>query len=144
MDPYTLARLAGLVGGLCWVARMVLGGEGAVGGGLYLLGALLVAVALVAAGAGLVSTSATWLRAIVGVAFPLLVWSVLEVLHQNGSASTIDGVVGLVVAVVAATQLARSRSKPPKPPTSSRSAKSRGGERRASRSAGRSAGSHAR
>jgi len=144
MDPYTLARLAGLVGGLCWVARMVLGGEGAVGGGLYLLGALLVAVALVAAGAGLVSTSATWLRAIVCVAFPLLVWSVLEVLHQNGSATTIDGVVGLVVAVVAATQLARSRSKPPKPPTSSRSAKSRGGERRASRSAGRSAGSHAR
>src|SRR6478672_2487275 len=131
MDPYTLARLAGLVGGLCWVARLVVGGGGAVGGGLYYLGALLVAVALVAAGAGLVSTSATWLRAIVGVAFPLLVWSVLEVLHQNGNATTIDGVVGLVVAVVAATQLARSRSKTPKPPTSSRSTKSRGGERRA-------------
>jgi len=108
------------------------------------IGAVLVAVALVAAGAGLVSTSATWLRAIVGVAFPLLVWSVLEVLHQNGNATTIDGVVGLVVAVVAATQLARSRSKTPKPPTSSRSTKSRGGERRAGRSAGRSAGSHAR
>ena len=142
MDPYTLARLAGLVGGLCWVARFVAGGGGAVGGGLYYLGALLVAVALVAAGAGLVSTSATWLRAIVGVAFPLLVWSVLEVLHQNGSATTIDGVVGLVVAVVAATQLARS--KPPKPPTSSRSPKPRGGERRAGRSTGRSTGSHAR
>ena len=142
MDPYTLARLAGLVGGLCWVARFVVGGGGAVGGGLYYLGALLVAVALVAAGAGLVSTSATWLRAIVGVAFPLLVWSVLEVLHQNGNATTIDGVVGLVVAVVAATQLVRS--KPPKPPTSSRSAKPRGGERRAGRSTGRSAGSHAR
>src|SRR6478609_75670 len=110
MDPYTLARLAGLVGGLCWVARFVVGGE-------------------VAAGGGLVSTSATWLRAIVGVAFPLLVWSVLEVLHQNGNATTIDAVVGLVVAVVAATQLVRS--KPPKPPTSSRSAKPRGGERRA-------------
>ena len=142
MDPYTLARLAGLVGGLCWVARFVAGGGGAVGGGLYYLGALLVAVALVAAGAGLVSTSATWLRAIVGVAFPLLVWSVLEVLHQNGNATTIDGVVGLVVAVVSATQLARS--KPPKPPTSSRSAKPRGGERRAGRSTGRSTGSHAR
>ena len=144
MDPYTLARLAGLVGGLCWVARLVVGGGGAVGGGLYWLGAVLVAVALVAAGAGLVSTSATWLRAIVAVAFPLLVWSVLEVLHQNGSATTIDGVVGLVVAGVAATQLVRSRSTPPKPPTSSRSTKSRGGERRAGRSAGRSAGSHAR
>jgi len=145
MDPYTLARLAGLVGGLCWVARLVVGGGGAVGGGLYYLGALLVAVALAAAGAGLVSTSATWLRAIVGVAFPLLVWSVLEVLHQNGNATTIDGVVGLVVAVVAATQLVRSKPpKPPKPPTSSRSAKPRGGERRAGRSTGRSAGSHAR
>lgn len=144
MDPYTLARLAGLVGGLCWVARFVVGGEGAVGGGLYYLGGLLVAVALVAAGAGLVSTSATWLRAIVGVAFPLLVWSVLEVLHQNGDATTIDGVVGLVVAGVAAAQLVRSRSNPPKPPTPSRSARSRGGERRASRSTGRSAGSHAR
>jgi len=145
MDPYTLARIAGLVGGLAWVARLVQGGVGTVSSGLYWLGAVLVAVALVAGGVGLVSTSATWLRAIVGVAFPLLVWSVLGVFHQSGNAATIDGVFGLVVAVVAATQLVRSRSKPPKPPTSSRSARPRGGERRAGdRRGGRSTGTHAR
>ena len=144
MDPYTLARLAGLVGGLCWVARFAEGGVGGVASVLYWLGAVLVAVALVAAGAGLVSTSATWLRAIVGVAFPLLVWSVLGVLHQAGNAPTIDAVAGLVVVGVAGVQLVRRRSKPPKPPTSSRSARPRGGERRAGDRRARSTGAHAR
>lgn len=119
MDLHTLARLAGLVGGLCWVARFVmdLGGHGTgiVADGLYVLGLVLLAGALVAAGAGLVSTSATWLRAIVAVAFPMLVWSVLEVLHEGGDPQAIDGVLGAVVAVVAAVQLTRSRPKRVRP-----------------------------
>ncbi len=115
MDLHTLARLAGLVGGLCWVVRFVmdLGGHGTgiAADGLYAIGVLLLAVALVAAGAGLVSTSATWLRVIVAIAFPLLVGSVLEVLHGGGHSRTIDGIFGLVVAVVAAVQLSRGRPK---------------------------------
>ncbi|NYD40573.1 hypothetical protein [Nocardioides panaciterrulae] len=113
MDPHTLTRLAGLVGGLCWLARLLLDlaghGAGAAAGALYWTGSLLVAVALIGAGAALVSSSASWLRAIVGVAFPLLVWSVLGVLHNAGHPQTIDGVAGLLVAGTAAAGLARSR-----------------------------------
>ena len=119
MDLHTLARLAGLVGGFCWVARFVMdlggNGTGVVADGLYVLGLVLLAGALVAAGAGLVSTSTTWLRAIVAVAFPMLVWSVLEVLHEGGNPRAIDGVFGAVVAVVAAVQLTRSRPKRVRP-----------------------------
>ncbi|GAA2137528.1 hypothetical protein GCM10009844_04660 [Nocardioides koreensis] len=119
MDLHTLARLAGLVGGLCWVARFVMdlggSGTGVVADGLYVVGAVLLAGALVAAGAGLVSTSAIWLRAIVAVAFPLLVWSVLEVLHEGGNPRAVDGAFGAVVAVVAAVQLTRSRPKRERP-----------------------------
>lgn len=115
MDLHTLARLAGLVGGLCWAARFVMdlggSGTGMVGDGLYVLGLLLLVVALVAAGAGLVSTSATWLRVIVAVAFPLLVWSVLQVLHEGGNAQVIDGVFGLAVAGISVVQLVRSKPK---------------------------------
>ncbi|MFC4787190.1 hypothetical protein ACT8ZV_22125 [Nocardioides sp. MAHUQ-72] len=114
MDLRSLARLAGLVGGLCWLVRLVLdlGGSGGAAGLLHWLGLVLLAVALVGAGAALVSTSATWLRAIVAVAFPLLVWSVLEVLHDGGDPEVIDGLFGLVVAVVAAVAQARSRPEP--------------------------------
>ena len=55
MDLHTLARLAGLVGGLCWVARFVMDlgghGTGVVADGLYVLGLVLLAGALVAGGA---------------------------------------------------------------------------------------------
>jgi hypothetical protein len=115
MDLHTLARASGLVGGLCWLVRFVLdlGGSGSGGAADLFHGAglVLLAVALVAMGAGLVSRSATWLRAIVGIAFPLLVWSVLEVLHPAGNAAGIDGVLGLVVALVAAAGLVRGRTR---------------------------------
>ena len=113
MDLHTLARAAGLVGGLCWVARLVLHprGGGAASGALHVAGLALVAAAVVGAGADLVSTGATWLRAIVAVAFPLLVWSVLEVLHDGADPVTVDGLLGLVVAAVAGVGLARSRQR---------------------------------
>ncbi|MCW2845395.1 MAG: hypothetical protein JWN22_3311 [Nocardioides sp.] len=115
MDLHTLARGSGLVGGLCWVARYVLdrNGSGAAGAvdALHWTGLVLLAVALVAAGAGLVSSSATWLRAIVGVALPLLVWSVLEVVHPAGDPEAIDALFGLVMAVVSVAGLLRGRSR---------------------------------
>ncbi|MCW2845094.1 MAG: hypothetical protein JWN22_3010 [Nocardioides sp.] len=115
MDLHTLARGSGLVGGLCWLARFVLdrNGSGAAGAvdALHWAGLVLLAVALVAAGAGLVSSSATWLRAIVGVALPLLVWSVLGVVHPAGDAETIDGLFGLGMAVLSVAGLVRGRSR---------------------------------
>jgi hydrogenase/urease accessory protein HupE len=114
MDLHTLARSSGLVGGLCWLARYVLDRSGSgpadAGDALYWAGLVLLAVALVAAGAGLVSSSATWLRAIVGVALPLLVWSVLEVLHPAGDSETIDAAFGLAMALVSVAGLVRGRS----------------------------------
>jgi hypothetical protein len=115
MDLTHLARLAGLLGGLCWLVRLLLDlaghGTGGLADLLHWVGLLLVAVALVGMGAALVSTSGTWLRAVVGVAFPLLVWSVLEVLHEAGNPRVIDGVVGLAVAVASGVALTRDRPK---------------------------------
>jgi hypothetical protein len=114
MDLHTLARGSGLVGGLCWLARFVLDLNGSGTGGaadvLRWTGLVLLAVALVAMGAGLVSRSAVWLRSMVAVAFPLLVWSVLEVLHPAGDPEGIDGVFGLVAMGVAVPGLIRARS----------------------------------
>ena len=114
MDLNTVARGSGLVGGLCWVARFVVDRVGSGTGGpadiLYVVGLVLLAVALFAMGAGLVR--AVWLGAIVGVAFPLLVWSVLEVLHPAANPRGVDGAFGLVVAVAAVVQLARHRPEP--------------------------------
>jgi hypothetical protein len=118
MDLTYLARLAGLLGGLCWLVRMLLDLAGHGTGGpadlLHWVGLLLVAVALVGMGAALVSTSATWLRAVVGVAFPLLVWSVLEVLHDAGNPRVVDGLAGLVL--VFSSGLALTRGRPKKEP----------------------------
>jgi hypothetical protein len=126
MDLHTLARLAGLVGGLCWVVRFLLdlagSGTGAAADVLHVVGLVLIAVALVGAGAALVSTSATWLRVIVAIAFPLLVWSVLEVLHGAGDPIVIDGVLGLAVAVVAAMATVRARRERPSRARRARSA----------------------
>ena len=113
MDPRTYARAAGLLGGLSWVARFVLdlngSGAGTPSDLLQWVGLVLLAVALAALGVSLVSRSALWLRVIVGVAFPLLVWSVLEVLHPGSEPAAVDGVFGALVAVVAAAGLLRSR-----------------------------------
>ena len=97
-----VSRVAGVVGGLAWVLRQV-GGVDA----LRWPGLVLLAVALAGAGAALVSSSAGWLRVIVAVAFPLLVWSVVEVLHESGDDALIDAVVGGVVALLCAVALAR-------------------------------------
>ena len=101
------AALAGLLGGACWVVRAFEDVEGLRWAGLALLG-----LALVATGAAMVK--AAWLRLLVGVAFPVLVWSVLEVLHDSSGADpvTIDAVAGGAVAVIAVAVLIRSAARP--------------------------------
>ncbi|WP_156391021.1 MULTISPECIES: hypothetical protein [unclassified Nocardioides] len=91
--------VAAVLGGLCWVVALWVGL-------LSVVGAVLLAVAAVGAGVGLVSRGATWLRLLVGICFLGFVGSVLQVLRQNaddqavlalaGAAALVAGVVVLV------------------------------------------------
>jgi len=150
MDLLTLTRLAGLAGGLCWLARLLLfiagHGSGFGASALFWLGSMLIGAGLVGAGASLVSSSATWLRLIVGVAFPLLVWSVLQVVHDVADPRAVDGVLGVVFAALAARALVRApRPQRPEPPQGPQRS-SRPGERRRTRDrrARPTRGAHAR
>lgn len=109
MTMRVVAATAALAGGLCWTARWGADLAGSSPGwadaaswaGLVLLG-----VALAAVGAGLVR--AAWLQAIVGVAFPLLVWSVYAVLRGDGDGIALDGVLGAVALLAGAGVLVAS------------------------------------
>jgi hypothetical protein len=97
------AAAAGLLGGLCWV--------GALGADVLVWpGAVLFAIAVLGAGAGLVSRSATWLRVVVAVCFLALVGSVLQVLRDNFDDGAVLAVAGVVAIVVAAVVLTRVRA----------------------------------
>src|SRR4051812_26409119 len=108
------AALTGLVGGLAWIAALVLdrtsGGalvDALIWAGLFLLGA-----ATLGAGAGLVSRGAVWLRVLVAVCFAALVWSILELLADSLEDQVVYAGFGLVAVVVSVVTLAR-----PKPTT---------------------------
>ena len=110
MDPRTLVRLCGVLGGLVWVGRWVLDGRGAgaaVLGSTYGAGLALLAIALAGTGAGL--AGATWLRALVAVCLPLLGWSVLVVLHESGREVLVDGLLGVLALLVWVPLLRQSR-----------------------------------
>jgi len=99
MSLRSVATAFALVGGLCWVIRAFSDQEVLGYAGFVLLG-----IAAAAAGAALVSSSAPPLRVFVAVAFPLLVWSVLEIARDAGPDRSIDGgfgAAGVVVALVA-------------------------------------------
>lgn len=100
-----LACVAALLGGLLWVVRW-LTAESAFSTGLSWGGMVFLTVALVAAGAGLVSSSAPPLRALVAVALPLLVWSVVSVVRP-GDPPLVDGLLGIVALVLGGFCLTR-------------------------------------
>jgi hypothetical protein len=107
MSTKTLVRIAGVLGGLCWVSWAAINDYDAASGAanaLYWGGAALILVALVGLGAGLVS-GASWLRLIVGLCVPLLVWSILEVLHAETSDDIVNGGLGLALALICAAAL---------------------------------------
>jgi hypothetical protein len=97
MNVRPLARVCGVLGGVCWVVRWVLG-DGTMGDALQWAGLLLLFVGMFGLGTALVNKGAVWLQVIVGVAFPLLVWSVVEVLHASGDPVVINAVVGVMIA----------------------------------------------
>jgi len=113
MQLRTVTRAAGVVGGVCWLVRYVLdaagSGDGAASGALYWAGLALLFVALAGFGSELVSKSALWLQGIVGVAFPLLVWSVLEVLDPGTDPSLVDTVFGGAVLLLCVSRLVKGR-----------------------------------
>ncbi len=117
MSLRVLATVATLLGGVCWTARWVadLAGNGAGWADpADLAGLALLALGLAGVGAGLVSRSALWLRAIVAVAYPLLVWSVYSVIRGDGDAVTLNGVLGVFAVLAALGALLRARrSRPP-------------------------------
>lgn len=116
MNLRVLSAAAGLLGGACWVARWgtdLAGDVPAWADGAYWAGLGLLGVALAGIGAGLVSSSAAWLRVIVAVAFPLLVWSVYQVVKGAGDDLRLDGILGVVAIVGSAVMLLRVRGARP-------------------------------
>ena len=112
MNLRVLAAAAGVLGGACWVVRWIADVVGDAPGwadGAHWAGLGLLGIALAGVGAGLVSSSATWLRAIVAVAFPLLVWSVYQVVKGTGDDLRLDGIIGLVATLGSAVMLVRAR-----------------------------------
>ena len=98
MNVRPLARICGVIGGVCWLARWLLG-DGVMADVLQWAGLLLLFVGMFGLGTALVGKGEVWLQVIVGVAFPLLVWSVVEVLHASGDPVAINAVAGVLIGV---------------------------------------------
>jgi hypothetical protein len=120
MSLRAVALGSGVVGGLSWLALLVLDQAGSGGSGLHdalhWAGLVLLGIAMVGFGASLASSSAIWLRVIVGIAFPALVWSVLEVFHPAGDPEVVDGIFGGAVALLSVVGLARRPARHGPPP----------------------------
>lgn len=112
MNLRVLGLVAGLLGGLCWAVRWgveLAGSSPSWGDTAQLAGLVLIGLALAVVGAGLVSRSAVWLRVLVAVAFPLLVWSVYLVVRGDSDGVTLDGVLGALAVVGSAALLVTGR-----------------------------------
>jgi hypothetical protein len=108
----TLVRLAGIVGGLCWVVRAVLDtGNGSAGAidALHYGGLALLAIALLGIGAGLASGLVA-LRVVVAICLLVLAWAVVSFLHTQYSDRVVDGVLGGLMVVYCAAGLLARRS----------------------------------
>ncbi|HEX6247019.1 MAG TPA: hypothetical protein VFZ64_04050, partial [Nocardioidaceae bacterium] len=89
MDPRRIASIGALLGGLVWLVEAVViwtGGADRAESGLvqtlFLVGIVVLFVALAAAGYTLVEKAPVWLRAVVAVATPLLVLMVWQLVDQ--------------------------------------------------------------
>ena len=98
VTPTTLARIAGVLGGLCWLARAILddgSGPTSLINALYWAGAALLALSLLGIGAGLVSGLVA-LRVVVALCLLVLAWAVVEFLRDQYADRGVDGVVGVL------------------------------------------------
>jgi uncharacterized membrane protein YfcA len=120
VTPTTLARLAGILGGLCWIGRAVLDdGDGPTSliDALHYGGLALLVIALLGIGAGLVSGLVA-LRVLVAVCVVALAAAVVSFLHQQYTDRSVDGILGgvmvfyCVVGVLARRNRARADHDP--------------------------------
>ena len=98
MNLRTLSSLAGIAGGVAWVVRAFVGEEPEI---LYWVGVALLAAWLAGSGASLVKKGTWWLRLIVAVALPLLVWSIYAAVRPATDALLLDAVCGCLAIVAA-------------------------------------------
>ena len=92
--------LAAVLGGICWVVALWVDPLSAVG-------AVLLAVAVVGAGASLANRSATWLRVVAGVCCLGLVGSVLMMLRDTMNDGMVLAAAGAAAVAVGVVALAR-------------------------------------
>jgi ABC-type transport system involved in cytochrome c biogenesis permease component len=106
----TLVRIAGIAGGLCWIARALLDNgnvSASVIDALHYGGLALLVIALLGIGAGLVSGLVA-LRVVVAICLVALAWAVVSFLHTQYSDRAVDGILGgLMVAYCVVGILAR-------------------------------------
>jgi hypothetical protein len=96
VSPTSLSRLAGILGGLCWIGRAILddgNGPTSVIDGLHYGGLALLVIALLGIGGGLVSGLVA-LRVFVAICLVALAAAVVSFLHQQYSDRSVDGILG--------------------------------------------------
>ena len=119
--------VAALLGGLAWVVSAVLGWGEDPEQVSYLVGLVLLVVALAAAGYSLVATAPVWLRAVVTLATPALGFTVwLVVLDSVSTGSVAVALAGVVLLVGGGIGMGRTsgrtREERPEPPVRGRRA----------------------
>ncbi|MFC7493281.1 MULTISPECIES: hypothetical protein [unclassified Nocardioides] len=122
-----LAPLAGLVGGLAWIAAFLLeqADRPTLADVIDVAGLVLLLVAAAAAGGSLVTRTTTWLRTIVGVCFAVLVWSVVQLIADGADEGLVHAVVGAAAAVIAVAVLSRRPRRENEPSSHRRGAHAR-------------------
>jgi len=111
----SLARVAGILGGLCWIARAILDdGDGptAVIDALHYGGLALLVIALLGIGAGLVSGLMA-LRVVVAICLVALAAAVVSFLHEQYSDRLVDGILGGLMVVYCVIGLLVRRGRTP-------------------------------
>jgi hypothetical protein len=96
VSPTSLSRIAGILGGLCWIGRAILdNGDGptSVIDGLHYGGLALLVLALLGIGGGLVSGLVA-LRVVVAICLVALAAAVVSFLHQQYTDRSVDGILG--------------------------------------------------
>jgi hypothetical protein len=111
MTPTALVRVAGVLGGVAWLAGAVVDradGAHALVNSLHWGGTALILIALLGLGAGLVSGLLA-LRVVVAVCLAVLAWAVVEWLRSDLPDPWVDGTFGLLLALYCLGSLRRRR-----------------------------------
>jgi hypothetical protein len=114
VSPTSLARVAGILGGLCWIGRALLddgGGPASVIDGLHYGGLALLVIALLGIGGGLVSGLVA-LRVVVALCLVALAAAVVSFLHHQYSDRAVDGILGGLMVLYCVIGILVRRSRP--------------------------------